>query len=385
MFTALSFINLKIALVLLICVPLIPASIIAVNKVSKKIFHKYWHSYTKLGDHFLDNLGGLTTLKIYEADNYYNEKMNQTSEEFRKITMKVLTMQLNSVTLMDLIAYGGAGIGIIFTLIEFSRHTITLSQAITFILLASEFFIPLRLLGSFFHIAMNGVASATNIFKLLELQNTSTEGAQFSFTNGDIEIKNLSFNYVPETEILKNISLKIPQNSLISIVGESGSGKSTIAALLMGFKQDFTGSITIHNTPIHNFSEKSLMENLCIITHENYFFKGTIFENLTMANKTATPDDMLNVLQKVNLYDFVTSNGGLDFMLQENASNLSGGQAQRLALARALLHDAKIYIFDEATSSIDRESETVILSVIKELAHSKTIILTALRMLFQVT
>lgn len=380
LFTALSFINLKIALVLLICVPLIPASIIAVNKVSKKIFHKYWHSYTKLGDHFLDNLGGLTTLKIYEADNYYNEKMNQISEEFRKITMKVLTMQLNSVTLMDLIAYGGAGIGIIFTLIEFSRHTITLSQAITFILLASEFFIPLRLLGSFFHIAMNGVASATNIFKLLELQNTSTEGAQFSFTNGDIEIKNLSFNYVPETEILKNISLKIPQNSLISIVGESGSGKSTIAALLMGFKQDFTGSITIHNTPIHNFSEKSLMENLCIITHENYFFKGTIFENLTMANKTATPDDMLNVLQKVDLYDFVTSNGGLDFMLQENASNLSGGQAQRLALARALLHDAKIYIFDEATSSIDRESETVILSVIKELAHSKTIILISHRL-----
>lgn len=380
LFLVLSFINLKVSLVLLICVPLIPISIISINRLSKKLFHKYWSSYTSLGDSFLDNLGGLVTLKIHGDDGYHNKKMNQEAEDFRKITMKVLTMQLNSITLMDLIAYGGAAIGIIFTLIEFNRHTITLAQAIALILLSSEFFIPLRLLGSFFHVAMNGMAAASNIFNLLELEEKTVKEPQQDFVNGNIDISNLSFGYNEEAFILKDISLKIPCNSLTSIVGESGSGKSTIASLLIGFNKNFKGSITINNTSIAAFCEKSVMKNMCIIKHENYLFKGTVFENLIIANKTAPTEALYNALKKVNLYDFIIANGGLDFMLLENASNLSGGQAQRLALARGLLHDASIYIFDEATSNIDTESEKIIYNVIKELSDTKTIILISHRL-----
>ncbi|AOT69853.1 ABC transporter ATP-binding protein/permease [Geosporobacter ferrireducens] len=380
LFSILSFIHLRVSLVLLVCVPLIPLSIIAVNKISKRLFHKYWSSYTDLGDGFIDNLGGLVTLKIYQDDAYYNDKMNENAENFRKITMSVLRMQLNSVTLMDLIAYGGAAVGIIFTLMAFSRQAITLSQAVTFILLASEFFIPLRLLGSFFHIAMNGMAAAEKIMNLLALDTGMEKGRDQAFINGDIEISNLSFGYTPEIEVLKDISLHIPQNSFISIVGESGCGKSTIAALLMGFHKNFNGSIKINHTPVTAYTEKSIMQNMCIIRHQNYLFKGTVRENLLIANKEATDTDLYHVLKKVNLYDFIMTRGGLDFILHENASNLSGGQVQRLALARALLHDASIYIFDEATSNIDIESENTIHKIIMELSGVKTVILISHRL-----
>lgn len=380
LFSILVFVNFKVSLILLICVPLIPLSIIGVNKVSKKLFHKYWSLYTDLGDNFIDNLGGLITLKIYQDDAYYNEKMNENAENFRKITMGVLRMQLNSVTLMDLIAYGGAAIGILLTVAEFSRQNITLSQAIIFILLASEFFIPLRLLGSFFHIAMNGVSSSEKIFKFLDIDTAKSQEGMKVFINGDIKISNLSFSYHPEVEVLKNISLHIPQNSFVSVVGESGCGKSTIASLLMGFHKDFSGSIKMNDIPTAQCSEKSIMKNMCIIKHENYLFKGTVAENLMLGNRFCTDSDLYNVLKQVDLYDFIISVGGLNFILYENASNISGGQAQRLALARALLHDASIYIFDEATSNIDIESERIIHNVIKELSKSKTIILISHRL-----
>lgn len=380
LFTVLSFINIKIAFVLLICVPLIPISIIAVNKLAKKLLAKYWGIYTGLGDHFLDNLQGLTTLKIYQDDAHCNEQMNKDAEHFRKITMKVLTMQLNSITLMDLIAYGGAAIGIIGSLVAFNNQTITLSQTIIFLLLTSEFFIPLRLLGSFFHVAMNGVAAANTIFELLDQENEDFNISLQPFSNGAIHLEDVSFCYEPTRPILKNISMTIPEKGFISLVGESGCGKSTIASLIMGFHRDFQGSIRIDDLSITEFAPKAYMQNVCIIKHQNYLFKGSIRDNLKIAHHHASDSQMEEVLKQVNLYEFIMSQGGLDFQLRENASNLSGGQAQRLSLARALLHNAAIYIFDEATSNIDAESESIIYDVIHNLAQSKTVILISHRL-----
>ena len=380
LFIVLSFLNIKVAFVLLVCVPLIPISIMAVNKFAKKLFSKYWASYTGLGDHFLDNLGGLTTLKVYEADEYYNEQMNIDAEHFRKITMRVLTMQLNSITLMDLIAYGGAALGIIGALMAFNNGSITLSQAVVFLLITSEFFIPMRLLGSFFHVAMNGMAAAKNIFALLDLPEKDTTVQTNIFKNGDIQVSNLNFSYEENRQILKDVSLTIKENNFVAIVGESGCGKSTLVSLLMGFNKKFDGAITLGNVPLHTITEKSFMENVCIVKHQNYLFKGSIRENLLMGNKNASDAQLLEALKKVNLYNFVMAEGGLDFMLLENASNLSGGQAQRLALARSILHDAKLYIFDEATSNIDSESEAIIFDVIKELTKTKTVILISHRL-----
>lgn len=380
LFIVLSFLNIKVAFILLICVPLIPISIIAVNKFAKKLFHKYWASYTGLGDHFLDNLEGLTTLKVYEADEHYNEVMNKDAEHFRKITMKVLTMQLNSITLMDLIAYGGAALGVICSLIAFGNGSITLSETIVFLLLTSEFFIPLRLLGSFFHVAMNGMAAAKNIFALIDIPSKDEVTTTEPFKNGDIQISNVNFSYDEDRQILKDITMTIKQNSFVSIVGESGCGKSTIVSLLMGFNKRFEGHIAISGVPLSQIEPKSFMKHICIVKHQNYLFKGSIRHNLLMGNKNATDDMLLDVLKQVNLYDFVMSEGGLDFMLMESASNLSGGQAQRLALARALLHNASIYIFDEATSNIDTQSESIIYDVIKTLAKTKTVILISHRL-----
>lgn len=380
LFIVLSFLNIKVAFILLVCVPLIPISIIAVNRFAKKLFHKYWASYTGLGDHFLDNLEGLTTLKVYEADEHYNKVMNTDAEHFRKITMKVLTMQLNSITLMDLIAYGGAAIGIICSLVAFGNGSISLSETIVFLLLTSEFFIPLRLLGSFFHVAMNGMAAAKNIFALIDIEAKDEIATTQAFKNGDIQFSNVNFSYDEDRQILKDISMTIKKNSFVSIVGESGCGKSTIVSLLMGFNKHFDGYISINGVSLSNIDSKSFMENVCIVKHQNYLFKGSIRHNLLMGNKNATDEALLDALKQVNLYDFVMSEGGLNFVLTEGASNLSGGQAQRLALARALLHNASIYIFDEATSNIDVESEGIIYNVIKTLAKTKTVILISHRL-----
>lgn len=380
LFAVLSFINIKVSLILLICVPLIPMSIIAVNKFAKKLFSKYWDLYTGLGDHFLDDLQGLTTLKVYQDDAHCNEKMNVDAEHFRKITMKVLTMQLNSVTLMDLIAYGGAALGIIFALIAYANNNIDLGEMIVFLLLTSEFFIPLRLLGSFFHVAMNGVSAANSIFELLDTPIEKDAATGETFENGELKLSHINFSYEPTRPILRDINLTIPEKGFVSFVGESGCGKSTIVSLIMGFHSHYDGSISIGKQEISSISRNTFMKNVCVIKHQNYLFKGTVRENLLMAMPNATDEMLMLALEKVNLHEFIQSNGGLDLTLQENGSNLSGGQAQRLALARALLHDAKIYIFDEATSNIDVESENIIHTVIKQLAKEKTIILISHRL-----
>ncbi|RAU99861.1 DUF454 family protein [Paenibacillus sp. YN15] len=378
LFAVLSFISLKAAVILLVCVPLIPVSIIAIMRIAKRLFRKYWGIYVNLGDSFLENLQGLTTFKIYRADERRHEEMNRAAEDFRKVTMKVLTMQLNSVAIMDLIAFGGAGLGAGIAAYELAAGRIGLWGALAIVLLSAEFFIPLRLLGSFFHIAMNGMAASDNIFRLLDMK-AEEEGAA-PISEGDIRLERLSFGYEPDRPVLRNVSLHIPRGSLVSIVGESGSGKSTLAALMAGRERDYTGGLAIGGTELSAAAGESIMKHVTWIGHNSYIFRGTVEENLRMAAPQASETDMLEALGQVELREFVLMQGGLSCVLEDQGSNLSGGQRQRLALARALLHDSPVYIFDEATSNIDVESENSILKVIHSLAGKKTVVLISHRL-----
>lgn len=380
LFLILSFVNLKASLVLLICVPLIPISIVAVQKFAKKLLSRYWGVYTGLGDSFLENLQGLTTLKIYQADEQKAEEMDQEAQEFRRITMKVLTMQLNSTSVMDIVAYGGAAVGMIVAVSEFLVGRLDFSGTLAIILLASEFFIPLRLLGSFFHIAMNGMTASDKIFHLLDLEEPEKGEEKMSPENFDIELQNIRFSYEEDREILKGVSLVIPQGSFVSLVGESGCGKSTIAGLLTGKLQDYQGEIHIGEKPLAQIQERELMDYITLVRHNSYLFKGTVAENLQMAKPEAEVEEMRSVLSRVNLLGFLDAQEGLETKLLEQGANLSGGQRQRLALARALLHDTPVYIFDEATSNIDAESEDLIMEVIRELAKTRTVLLISHRL-----
>ena len=380
LFLILSFVNLKASLVLLICVPLIPISIVAVQKFAKKLLSRYWGVYTGLGDSFLENLQGLTTLKIYQADEQKAEEMDQEAQEFRRITMKVLTMQLNSTSVMDIVAYGGAAVGMIVAVSEFLVGRLDFSGTLAIILLASEFFIPLRLLGSFFHIAMNGMTASDKIFRLLDLEEPEKGEEKMSPENFDIELQNIRFSYEEDREILKGVSLVIPQGSFVSLVGESGCGKSTIAGLLTGKLQGYQGEIHIGEKPLAQIQERELMDHITLVRHNSYLFKGTVAENLQMAKPEAEVEEMRSVLSRVNLLGFLDAQDGLETKLLEQGANLSGGQRQRLALARALLHDTPVYIFDEATSNIDAESEDLIMKVIRELAKTRTVLLISHRL-----
>lgn len=380
LFIILSFVNFKTSIVLLICVPLIPISIVAVQKFAKKLLAKYWGIYTGLGDSFLESLQGLTTLKIYNADEKRTVDMDKDAENFRKITMRVLTMQLNSISVMDLIAYGGAGLGIIIALSEFSKGNIGVAGLFVIIMLSSEFFIPLRLLGSFFHIAMNGMAASKKIFKLLDLDEGQVKTEEIDKANLQITFDKVGFAYKEDRKILNEVCINIPEKSFVSIVGESGCGKSTITNIIMGRNKNYTGSVKIGNKELSDIKESSVMDNITLVTHNGALFKGTVEANLRMGNKNATKEEMLEALRKVNLLDFINSQDGLNTLLLEQGSNLSGGQKQRLCLARAILHDTPIYIFDEATSNIDAESENQIMEVINYLAKTKTIILISHRL-----
>ncbi len=379
LFAVIVFMSFTPAIVLLLCVPLIPISIAAVQTFAKKLLAKYWGKYTGLGDTFLENLQGLTTLKIYQADEYKNKKMNEEAEEFRKITMKVLKMQLNSITIMDLVAYGGAAIGIILTVRQFVDGNIRLEQAIAIILLSADFFIPMRQLGSFFHIAMNGMAAIDKIFKILDLEVPQEKTLDLPET-GSIKVENLSFAYDESHKVLNDVSIEIAERGMVSLVGASGSGKSTMASLLMKRSRNYTGNITIGNTNFDEISEKSVMENITYISHSSYIFKGTVRDNLLMAKPDAKDDELWDVLKKTNLADFFEADNGLDFEIKEAGGNLSGGQRQRLSLARGLLHDSRFYIFDESTSNIDVESEEIILEQIKKLAKTKGILMISHRL-----
>ncbi|WP_426742299.1 ABC transporter ATP-binding protein/permease [Mediterraneibacter faecis] len=384
LFVYLCFVNVPSAVVLLVCVPLIPVSIAAVQTWAKKLLSKYWGQYTALGDTFLENLQGLTTLKIYQSDGFKNEEMNREAEKFRRITMKVLTMQLNSITIMDLIAYGGAALGVIMAATQFQAGKVTLSGCLLIILLSADFFIPMRQLGSFFHVAMNGMAASDKIFHLLDIPEAEGKTGYFP-VDCPIVCTGLRFSYNETSsaggrEILHGINMEFPKGGFVSIVGESGCGKSTVAAILMGRNRGYGGSVKIGGRELKDIGETELMRNITYVSHQSYLFKGTVRENLLMGKPDASDRELWEVLKQVNLAGFLKSGGGLEMPLTEKASNLSGGQCQRLALARALLHDSPVYIFDEATSNIDVESENDIMREIHALAGQKTVILISHRL-----
>ncbi|WP_346670328.1 ABC transporter ATP-binding protein/permease [uncultured Subdoligranulum sp.] len=379
LFAVLAPIDLPSAAVLLVCVPLIPAAIAAVQTWAKKLLGRYWGQYTALGDTFLENLQGLTTLKIYEADERKNQEMNAQAEAFRRITMRVLTMQLNSITIMDLIAYGGAAAGMVLAVSRLAAGAVSLQGCLMILLLAADFFLPMRLLGSFFHVAMNGMAASEKIFRLLDTPEPP-RGTRPVPEDCTLALEGVDFAYDEARPILQNVTMKFPRGSFTALVGESGCGKSTVAALLTGRRHARTGRITLGGVPLAELDEASLAGAVTYLSHNSYLFKGTVRDNLRMAAPDADDAALWAVLEQVRLADFLRAEQGLDTPLLEKASNLSGGQCQRLALARALLHDSPVYLFDEATSNIDVESENDIMALIRTLARTKTVILISHRL-----
>ncbi len=377
LFVIFMFISIKVAIVLFICVPLIPVSIIIIQKIAKKLLGKYWGEYSALADNFLENIQGLNTMKIYQSDEYKHKQMNIQAERFRVVTMKVLSMQLNSIIVMDIVAYGGAAIGIVLSILEYSNGYISIQQALFMILLSVDFFLPLRILGSYFHIAMNGIAASKKIFNLIDMEDLKEGNA--SMQDSSIILENLSFGY-GNKNVLDNISINIENNQFVSIVGESGCGKSTIAKILKKINSNYSGSILVGNGELKNIASKNIHKKITMVTTNGYIFKGSVRDNLLMANANATDEELWNILKQVNLDSFLNDNQGLDTLLEEKGNNFSGGQRQRLVLARALVHDSDIYIFDEATSNIDVESENSILEVIHRLKKTKTIIMISHRL-----
>ncbi|MEI0487225.1 ABC transporter ATP-binding protein/permease [Brachyspira intermedia] len=380
LFCVLSTISVKSAVILLICVPLIPISIIAIVQIAKRILKKYWGSYSDLGEIFLEDVQGLTTLKIYKADEKKNEEMNIEAEKFRIATMNLLFMQLNSTTIMDIIAYGGAALGVIISVLEYMKGNINLAGTFTIIMLSAEFFIPLRLLGSFFHIAMNGISASDKMFEILDMKEDDKRVNNINKENEEITFKDVSFAYNKDKTILKNINMTIKEKSFVSIVGVSGSGKSTIAGLISLKNENYKGSIKIGDIELDTINKDDLYKKIVVVDHNSYLFEGTVYDNLKMAGNTITENQMNEALKKVELYDFLQTENGLNTVIMEKAANLSGGQRQRLALARAILFNADIYIFDEATSNVDVESEESIMHIIRDIAKEKTVILISHRL-----
>lgn len=384
LFIFMSFISIKAALVFILCVPLIPLSIVAIMKIAKRILKNYWKSYSNLGGTFLENLQGLTTLKVFNIDEQKHIRMNEEAEGFRKITMKVLSMQLNSITIMDLVAFGGSAAGTIVALIQFSRGEILIGSLLIIILLSSEFFIPLRLLGSYFHIAMNGMAASDRMFGILDAEEKNKEIKIPEDTRFDelaVAVKNVSFSYDGERKVLNNINMEISPKGLVAIVGESGSGKSTIASLILNSHTVTDGEILINDTNVENIASGCIYENIALVSTNSYIFNGTILDNLLMGNKDASKKQIEEALKTARLYDFVKSlKDGLSTNVGEGGNALSGGQKQRLALARAVLADRRMIIFDEATSNIDVESEESIWEAIYELSKEKTILVISHRL-----
>lgn len=374
LFCVLAPISLPAAVVLLICVPLIPVSIALVQTFAKKLLARYWGQYTALGDSFLENLQGLTTLKIYQADEERHRRMNEEAERFRRITMKVLTMQLNSITIMDLVAYGGAALGIIVAARQFASGQIGLFGCFAIIMLSADFFLPMRLLGSYFHIAMNGMAASEKIFKLLDLPEPPAKAGVIDPADCTLRCEDVRFAYDAERPILKGVDLELPRTGLVALVGESGCGKSTLAGLLAGRLEGYAGSITVGGQPLSEISLESRMKQITTVGFAARLFKGTVAENLRMAKPDASDEALWQALEQVKLADFLRSEQGLGTPVAEKGANFSGGQCQRLALARALLHDSPIYILDEATSNIDVESENQIMALVHRLAETKAVL-----------
>ncbi|MBQ8894144.1 MAG: ABC transporter ATP-binding protein/permease [Clostridia bacterium] len=368
----------RVAVVLLCCVPLIPVSIIAVSKYAKKIFAKYWGKYTTMGDSFLDSVQGLKELKIFKADEAQHAKMNETSEDFRKITMKVLVMQLASTTIMDLVAYGGAGLGIAMAILSVVHWNLAPIAALFLILVAVDFFLPLRAFGSAFHVAMNGASAGKKILSLLE-QPDPVWGEE-TVTDTEIKVENVTFSYDGKRDVLKNVSMTFPKTGMTSIVGESGCGKSTVVNILFGAFRPKSGAVTVGGKELESLSRENYYSYLAVVSYNTYIFNETVRSNFMLANKAVTDEEIYAALEKVNLAEFIRDDGGLDKVITEDAANISGGQKQRLALAVNLVANKDIYVFDEATSNIDIESEAIIMANIKALSKEKAVIVISHRL-----
>ena len=372
LFCILSFLNFKIAIIMLLLIPLIPLAIMMVQKLAKKVVKTYWKSYTNLSEVFIDFLYGLTSLEVFNADEDYNDLLNEKAEDFRVKTMKLLMMQLNNITVLDLISYAGSALGIILSIYYYSKGQLSVFAAFSFILLSQEFFLPLRRLGALFHVAMNGITAANSLFEILEIESIEDFKNLIQDERVDVEVKNLNFSY-GEKEILKGLNMKIKSNKITAIVGESGCGKSTLAKLIGGFERNYDGEILYNG--LSEISNDSLNENIMLVDNNPYFFKESLRYNLKMANKNADDDKLRKVLEEVGLYSYFKNTGGLDSILESAGNNLSGGQKQRLAIGRVLLKEPKILILDESISNIDKESEDLILNLIQKLKEKMTIIL----------
>lgn len=379
-------VNLPAAAVLLVCVPLIPVSIVAVQRWAKRLLARYWGQYTELGDTFLENLQGLMSLKIYRADEFKQREMNERAEQFRRITMRVLIMQLNSISIMDLVAYGGAAVGCALALVALRAGAIDIAGAVAIALLSAEFFLPMRLLGSYFHIAMNGMTASEKLFRILDApeperpaSDAAERGAARARALG-IELRDVDFSYDSARRVLRSVSLAAEPGALTAIVGPSGGGKSTAAALAMGRIAPQRGSVLVGGVSIAEMAAGEVFGLVTYVGHQSYFFAGTVRENLLMARPEATDEELWAALEKARLASFLRAEEGLDTRLTERGANLSGGQRQRLAIARAILHDTSAYIFDEATSNIDVESEDAIAAAIEELSRTKTVLVIAHRL-----
>ena len=371
-------IDARVAWVLLACVPLIPISIIAVSKYAKRIFAKYWGKYTSMGDSFLDSVQGLKELKIFRADARQHDKMNENAEEFRKITMKVLVMQLASTTIMDFVAYGGAGLGIAFAVSSVMNGTLAPIAALFLVLVAAEFFLPLRAFGSAFHVAMNGASAGRKIISLLDTPDPVWGEGELS--GNEIVLRDVTFSYDNRRNALTDVTMRFPEGGMTAIVGESGCGKSTVVNMIVGAYRPHKGEVTVGGKRADEVTRESYYRHLAVVSYNTYIFNQTVRENFRLADKDVTEERIWDALERVNLAAFIRENGGLEKVISEDASNISGGQKQRLALAVNLVADKPIYVFDEATSNIDIESEAIIMKNIKQLSQKKTVIVISHRL-----
>ena len=372
------WIDWRTALVLIACVPLIPVSIIAVSKYAKKIFAKYWGKYTSMGDKFLDSVQGLKELKIFQADAAQHVKINESAEEFRVITMKVLVMQLASTTIMDLVAYGGAGVGIALAISGTAFWGLNPIAALFLCLVAVEFFLPLRAFGSAFHVAMNGASAGKKIISLLNAPDP--EWGTETVDGKEIKLENVTFSYDGKRDVLKNVNMTFPEKGMTAIVGESGCGKSTVVNMLIGAFRPQKGDVTVGGKQLEKLSRENWYSHLSAVSYNTYIFNESVRDNFKMAKENVSDEEILAALEKVNLKEFIEENGGLDKVITEDANNISGGQKQRLALAIALVSDKDIYVFDEATSNIDIDSEAIIMKNIKAISEEKSVIVISHRL-----
>lgn len=371
------FIDWRTAVILLACVPLIPLSIVAVSKYAKKVFAKYWGRYVSMGDGFLDGIQGMRELKIFKADKEYGEKMNVKAEEFRKITMKVLVMQLASTTIMDLVAFGGAGAGIAVAVWGVAAGRFNAFVAMFIVLTAAEFFLPLRSLGSAFHVAMNGASAGKKISALLK--KPLPEWGKENYEKQDITIEGVDFSYTPERKIIDGANM-VFSRGMTAIVGESGSGKSTIAGLVTGALRADKGEVKAGEKKLSSLDRSKYYSQLALISSNTYIFNASVEDNFRLAKPDVTQEEIWQALKKVNLDGFIKQNGGLEKIINEDGGNISGGEKQRLALAVNLVCDKYVYIFDEATSNIDADSEKIISDNVVTLARDKIVIMISHRL-----